>query len=53
MGATTTSEDRQYITDFIFVKLKFVDDWRGDTLSGGEGVVAFPVSSDEDFSHGL
>ena len=53
MGATTTSGDEQKITDFVFVELEFIDDAGDEALSGGEGVVRFPVSADEDFSHVL
>ena len=53
MGATTTSGDEQNITDFVFVELEFIDDTGDDALSGGEGVVGFPVSADEYFSHVL
>jgi hypothetical protein len=53
MGATTTSGDEQNITDFVLVELEFIDDTGDEALSGGEGVVGFPVSADEDFSHVL
>jgi hypothetical protein len=46
-----TSKISEGITDFVFIELEFIDDVGDKALGGGQRVIAFPVSADEDFSH--
>lgn len=41
------------ITNFVLIELKLIDNVSDHSLSLGKSIVAFPVTTDEDFSHFL